>query len=498
MPDQALEKELTAALAQAEDLPSLPTVAVEVLRLSQDEDATLDELAKVIQSDPALAARLLKLANSSLFNAGQEVTTLQRATMVLGMKTVKLMSLSFCLASTLPTSGKGAFDFQAFWRRSLVAAVAGRAFARLVGNKSGDEAFLCGLLSRLGQLVASQCMSDLYAGVLDRAAGRWPTIALEQKVLGFHSGHVVATLLDEWSLPETIALPVAYMDRPQELPSNVGPEVRKLTFLMAMTALMVNILCDEEKGKEFRKLYELGKDRFQLSEAEIDAFLIGLEGGIRETAKMLDVKLDDDLAHQEIVENAREQMVLISLGAARDETPRGEAYTDELTGLRNRAAFEEALTAEIAARIAGERQRALGVVLVEVDGFKAIHDTRGPKAGEAVLAKVGDVVSRLTRKGDLAVRYGEKEFALMLPATTPSHLKTVTDRIRRAIEAAAAVFEDKELRVTASFGGACLKTAREPGDGASLTRAAESCLSKAKEDGRNRCEVSSQSELPGR
>jgi HD-like signal output (HDOD) protein len=88
-------------------------VAAEVLRLTEDEDSTLDELAGALSRDPALSAKLLRLSNSSLFNLGQEITTLQRATMVLGMKTVKLMSLSFSLAGSLPREGEiAAFDLQ--------------------------------------------------------------------------------------------------------------------------------------------------------------------------------------------------------------------------------------------------------------------------------------------------------------------------------------------------------------------------------------------------
>ena len=71
------EKDLPQALTQADNLPSLPAVAMEVLRLTQDEDSTIDDLAACVSRDPALAAKLLKLSNSSLFSMGQEITTQQ-------------------------------------------------------------------------------------------------------------------------------------------------------------------------------------------------------------------------------------------------------------------------------------------------------------------------------------------------------------------------------------------------------------------------------------
>ena len=128
--------QLPPSILNADSLPSLPTVAMEVLRLTGEEGTTLDDLAIAISRDPALAAKLLKLSNSSLFSMSHEVSTLQKATMVLGMKSVMLMALSFSLADAVPTSGAtGSFDYQDYWLRSLVGAVAGRTLAKRVGRE---------------------------------------------------------------------------------------------------------------------------------------------------------------------------------------------------------------------------------------------------------------------------------------------------------------------------------------------------------------------------
>ncbi len=95
MSNHNLSGELPAAIQHADDLPSLPAVAIEVLRLTHDEDATVIDLADVISSDPALAAKILKSANSPNYSRGMDITTLPRACTVLGIKAVKLMSLSF-------------------------------------------------------------------------------------------------------------------------------------------------------------------------------------------------------------------------------------------------------------------------------------------------------------------------------------------------------------------------------------------------------------------
>lgn len=513
MTDLAYEKPLPEALTRAENLPSLPSVAVEVLRLTQDENSTLDHLAQALSRDPALSAKILKLSNSSLFGMGKEVTTLQRATMVLGMKTVKLMSLSFSLASTLPKSGpKARFDLAEYWRRSMIAAVSARSFAKLIGSREGDEAFLCGLLGHLGKLVLHQCLAEEYETVLQEAKG-WPSLDVEEQCLGFTSADVCSTLLKTWELPALIYTAVGYMRRPEALPSGSSEATKRLVALMSVAALVERVLCDESKGPALAELRDAAGARHQLSPEQVDAFLIGLESGIRETAEMLAVELPTGLSHQELVDQARMQIVNVSLGTTMDlvkerrrtdelEVQNRElssrANTDKLTGLPNRAAFDEFLGRHVNERLNGKVVRALGVVMVDVDKFKSFNDSHGHQAGDEVLRMIGALLARLTRKGDLPARYGGEEFAVVAPQTTPFGLKTIAERLREAIEQELVSFEGKELRVTASFGGACLSDVRAEGDGAALIKLADHHLYKAKESGRNRCEIYPRIQLPGR
>ena len=246
MPEVVFPRDLPELVSRAENLPTVPAVALEALRLTQDDESTLDDLARVLEQDPALAAKLLKLANSSLFHLGQDVTSLQRAVMVLGMKTVKLMSLSFSLVSELPSGSTPAgssetFDLAGYWRRSLIAAVAGRSFARLVRSRLGDEAFLCGILSHLGQLVLARSLPTSYAEVLEASTG-WPTLRTEQRILGFHHGDVSGALLSEWGLPHSLTVPVSFAFRLHELPSDTAGDTRELALLVGIAGLAVAIL----------------------------------------------------------------------------------------------------------------------------------------------------------------------------------------------------------------------------------------------------------------
>jgi diguanylate cyclase (GGDEF)-like protein len=498
-----VQKQLPAALLRADNLPSLPAVALEVLQLAQNETSTIDDLARCLSRDPALAAKLLKLANSSLFSMGKEVSTLQRATLTLGMKTVKLMSLSFSLASTLPASGRAAgFDLHEYWRRSLVRSVVANALAKALGSGRGDEAFLCGLLGNLGRLALARALPEIYEPVVTACRG-WPTPAEEEERLGFSSTDVCAALLGSWRLPRHLVLAVSHAERAAELPGDAPSEVRELVEILELTGLAEAVLCDAEKGAALRSLRERMHARTGLADVDVDALLVGLEGTVAETAELLSLELSPSTSHAELIEQARMQMVQVGLDATLDleEARRAnarleeearhlasEARTDRLTGLPNRAAFDELLGGLVARRIEEDLPLGLGLILLDLDHFKAVNDTYGHAAGDEVLRGIGRVLRRVTRKEDFAARIGGEEFALL----------AVAERVRQAIAAEVVTFEGRSLSVTASVGGACVVvfTARE--EGLALVKLADHHLYRAKQAGRNRCEIYPRVRFPGR
>lgn len=507
------DRHLPSLLTRAETLPSLPAVAVEVLRLCQDDSATIEDLARTLGRDPALAAKLLKLSNSSLFSLGQEVTTLERATMVLGLKTVKLMSLSFSLAGELATdSDCRGFDLGAFWHRSLVAAVAARALAQHVGSDAVDEAFLCGLLGHLGRLVLAQCMPTEYAEALRAGAG-WPSLAVEEGHLGFHSADAAGALLEAWQLPTLLRWAVAYRQRPGELPASADEQTRSLVVLGGVAEGVEEVLCGRPESGALPRLEARAAEAFGMAAGEVEDLLLGLEEGVRETADMLDVRLPEGLSHQAILDQARMRMVDVSLGTAVDlqaERRRASALeeekrelesrasTDRLTGLPNRAAFDAFLDHQVHARMRNHVPRALGVVMIDIDLFKRVNDTWGHPAGDTVLRHVGAVLARLTRKDELCARFGGEEFALVAPQTTPIGIKLAAERMRSAIEAELVEHDGRRIEVTASFGAACATRIERPSDGETLVALADRYLYEAKRAGRNRCAVYPHVHLPPR
>ncbi|MDQ6607345.1 MAG: diguanylate cyclase [Actinomycetota bacterium] len=154
-----------------------------------------------------------------------------------------------------------------------------------------------------------------------------------------------------------------------------------------------------------------------------------------------------------------------------------EASTDSLTGIPNRRAFHERLGTE-AAR-ARRYQHTLGLVLMDLDHFKAVNDRHGHQAGDRVLVAFAQLLSAHTRDGEMVARIGGEEFALLLPETDGHGAFAAADRIRRAIERTPA---EPGLAVTVSAGVCSSENAH---DVDTLVRNADRALYRAKESGRN-------------
>jgi diguanylate cyclase (GGDEF)-like protein len=163
---------------------------------------------------------------------------------------------------------------------------------------------------------------------------------------------------------------------------------------------------------------------------------------------------------------------------------RREALTDELTGLPNRRMFDAALGGRLEnMRRYGWR---FGLLIADVDRFKAVNDNYGHAAGDAVLAGVANTVIGAVRGGDIVARWGGDEFAVLVEASDAAGLRDVAERVCVLVGRSEARHEGRAFPITVSVGGSL---SQDDDTAASLFGRADAAMYIAKNDGGNRVEI---------
>ncbi len=187
-------------------IPSLPEAAAELLSLCRDEDTSAADLVEVIELDPALSARLLKVANGAFFGQRGKVSTLSRAIVVLGNEYVRIASLGFYVTNTMKNVVPNGFDMREFWRDSVLRACLARQLAQRLSSSLVEQAFLTGLLAEIGTLALSSHFGQKHAECLQRCRWDWDRrLTVERTALGVDHAELGRLLAERWDFPEVLS-----------------------------------------------------------------------------------------------------------------------------------------------------------------------------------------------------------------------------------------------------------------------------------------------------
>ncbi len=183
-------------------LPSLPNVLVEMLRACENNQASFQELSQIISRDPVIAGRVIFLANSSFYNPGTKITSLERALFLLGTDTLKSIVITASIQQFFSAFKSAHSEFlQAFWQRSLSCALLAKSLAILTSYPNPDEVYLTGLLHNIGELVLDSNHPGLYQQSSDFLSDQ-EQLDIEQKQFSFTHAQVGAYLAKEWGLSQ--------------------------------------------------------------------------------------------------------------------------------------------------------------------------------------------------------------------------------------------------------------------------------------------------------
>ncbi len=184
------------------DLPPSPIVATKLLELLREPDLKIRDLANAVSLDPVISARLLKIANSVIYNQVKQVSSVDRALIVVGENVLKNLALEYSLRSTQKTYGVLERNL---WENSIGCAVASRMLADRLTNLDKSEAYLAGLQRHIGKVVMVNRHKNLYREVMRIVESGEGTLRdVERGLFAYSHEMVGAALLNYWNYPKRI------------------------------------------------------------------------------------------------------------------------------------------------------------------------------------------------------------------------------------------------------------------------------------------------------
>lgn len=482
---------LLSGLRTPRRLPSSISVAIRVLELCRREECRLHELVDVIASDPALAGRLLKYANSPAVGAQREVTTVRDAVLIMGLRAVKLTALGFSLASSSSKPRCRAFDLKRFRTESFITAVTARRLAGGYFNIDQEEAFAAGLLARVGQLALAQALPEQYAEILQSAGPGCPLEALEREKLGIDHVQFGARLLADWQLPEILVHAVEYHLHPERAPKGVKCLAGVIHAAKQLAPLFANHAEQEVCAEALESARQAIKSTLKLSAHSCKCLADEIRSEYLQVADIFEIEHHGEVSALDLYAEAQEEATRVGIVAELEQNRTLEmnrqllhrATTDVLTGIANRAKFDDRLAEAIKGLRRGHGDFLL--LFFDIDHFKKFNDTYGHDVGDLLLKRVARAAQNSVRDVDLVARYGGEEFVVLAPHTDRKGACIIAARVCRCIEQLHIDVSGTPLSVTVSVGLAMTADYPEPPTPEQLLADADKQLYLSKKGGRN-------------
>lgn len=192
-----------AELLESErDLVSLPDIVLQLQEAIDDPRSTAETIGAIIARDPALTARLLRLANSPFYGFGGRIDTVSRAVTLVGMEPLYNLALATCAVSTFRNLPVRLIDMDEFWMQSVYCAVVARLLAKEAKVLYPERLFVAGLLHSIGALLCYLKCPEEAREILLASQGRRELVPLlEKDLLGFTYADVGAEIAKAWNMP---------------------------------------------------------------------------------------------------------------------------------------------------------------------------------------------------------------------------------------------------------------------------------------------------------
>ena len=223
-------------------LPTMPEVAVSLIKSLSDEYTPLEKIAQSISKDPALTAKLIRLANSARFGLPRKVSSIDDAIAMVGLNPVRTLALAACMSSAFPNPP--GLNRDQLWKESMACAGYAQWLAFATGGDA-QQAWLTGLMVRLGEIIVAQKSPQLVQQIEQLPhfpGGRWER---EQGLLGFTECQITSELAKLWQFPAEVVTALAATNRPLDI-----KPFCKLAGIVHVATLLAEIGIEQKKSPQ--------------------------------------------------------------------------------------------------------------------------------------------------------------------------------------------------------------------------------------------------------
>jgi len=217
------KQQIVKKLSKVDNLPTFPEIAMRVRQKLQDPDAGTNDIAVIVENDPALAARILKLANSAYYGFGKrKFGNVRQAFVRIGLDEIERLTLVLGVMKSFKVAGLPKNYFREFWTHSIMVALATREIIASSAAKAKNKidlgnVFTAGLFHAIGRLILCQYFPEEFTSIFELSKSQDMEIhEIEDNELGINHAEIGAMVLDQWKLPKYICDSVMYQYDPDK------------------------------------------------------------------------------------------------------------------------------------------------------------------------------------------------------------------------------------------------------------------------------------------
>lgn len=186
-------------------MPAFPRSVERILSLTRDIDCDAKAIVEVLETDPIMAARVLRTINSAFYALPRPISSMAHAVVMLGINTIKNLALAISAMGMMPARNPAGFDTAAYLKHSLSVAGVARLIAYRLGDADTSETYIAGLLHDFGKILFAVHLPREFSAALDLSEDEnLPLYLAEQEIIGIDHAHAGALMVDKWKLPQEL------------------------------------------------------------------------------------------------------------------------------------------------------------------------------------------------------------------------------------------------------------------------------------------------------